>query len=80
MGTSKVSTTSETYDSAILYPCWMICRHMNGKSKDQLLADKAYYQPTPRQERHGRVCVVNTCPNNVPADVLAEMKRELGRR
>jgi hypothetical protein len=62
-------------DGSTLYPCPLICGNMAGKTIAQLMADRAYYNPTPRQMAHGKACVLNTCPGSMRPEVLAWLRR-----
>ena len=71
-------TTPEENDGSWLAPCFMVCGHVQGKTKAQLDADEAYWRVTARQKKHGNLCIVNTCPTAVPADILKELKIKMG--
>jgi len=70
-------TTPEENDGSWLAPCFLVCGHVDGKSKAQLDADEAYWRVTARQKLHGQRCVVNSCPHAVPPKVLEEMKQKV---
>ncbi len=69
--------TPDENDGSWLAPCFMVCGHVRGKTKAELDADEAYWRVTPRQKAHGQRCVVSTCPDSVPPDVLREMRQRL---
>jgi hypothetical protein len=70
-------TTPEENDGSWLAPCFLVCGHVDGKSKAQLDADEIYWRVTARQKLHGQRCVVNSCPGAVPPKVLEEMKQKV---
>lgn len=70
-------TSPEENDGWWLPPCFMVCGHLSGKTKAELDADEAYWRVSARQKAHGQRCVVNTCPDSVPPEVLKEMKQKI---
>jgi hypothetical protein len=74
---TRQPTTPEENDGSWLAPCSWVCRHIRGKSKAELDADEIYWRVTKTQKAHGQRCIVNTCPDAVPADVLREMKQKM---